>query len=267
MRKKNLKKNPKRYYTEEELVHFFGYLNRVQNLESCLRDYGYRLTRSRKQDKTNRPHFRVVNPNGSYSVGGNGLASSRQIFNWLFRKMKKGELQLYFQNEPESHKKLDSRHEFFISLYDVFGHNYHPRYVVTSYGYIINLDRSIIGTPAPYFLDTPPAGQGKNSYLQCPVLTLKGFSPVDVHRAVALAFCPNAKGKGVVHHIDDDKTNNYYVNLLWVTEQEHGELHRLLNQGDMNTYYRRVREIYEDNCDHQRCFADCGWFRTKEQVR
>lgn len=41
-----------------------------------------------------------------------------------------------------------------------------------------------------------------------------------IHRLVAEAYVPNPYNKPNVMHIDHDKVNNEYTNLIWVTEQE-----------------------------------------------
>jgi uncharacterized HNH endonuclease L245 len=41
-----------------------------------------------------------------------------------------------------------------------------------------------------------------------------------IHRLVAEYFIDNPYGYDVVHHIDNDKTNNHYTNLKWVTNKE-----------------------------------------------
>lgn len=44
------------------------------------------------------------------------------------------------------------------------------------------------------------------------------------HRAVAEYFIPNPKNLPIVHHKDGNKTNNFYLNLEWVSSKEHGEI-------------------------------------------
>lgn len=46
-----------------------------------------------------------------------------------------------------------------------------------------------------------------------------------VHKLVAMAFIPNPENKTEVHHIDFGKTN-IVTNLMWVTPEEHKELHK-----------------------------------------
>lgn len=45
-----------------------------------------------------------------------------------------------------------------------------------------------------------------------------------VHRLVAEAFLPKVKGKNIVHHIDNCKTNNCSNNLRWSTVKENSRL-------------------------------------------
>ena len=41
-----------------------------------------------------------------------------------------------------------------------------------------------------------------------------------VHRLAAIAFIPNPYNHPIVHHIDENKSNNVTSNLLWCTHQQ-----------------------------------------------
>lgn len=43
------------------------------------------------------------------------------------------------------------------------------------------------------------------------------------HRLVAEYFIPNPDNLPIVHHIDGNKTNNFYKNLQWVSTEKHSE--------------------------------------------
>lgn len=45
------------------------------------------------------------------------------------------------------------------------------------------------------------------------------FNFFAVHRLVALHFVDNPDNKPIVHHIDEDKWNNVFTNLKWVTHK------------------------------------------------
>ncbi len=78
----------------------------------------------------------------------------------------------------------------------------------------------------------------------------KGTQPL-VHQLVALLWCPNYLNKKEIHHIDLNRKNNVFDNLLWVTEKEHDEIHNLLKSvnNDINNpeYRKRIKEIQEAN--------------------
>ncbi len=53
-----------------------------------------------------------------------------------------------------------------------------------------------------------------------------------VHRLVAEAFIDNPDNKQFCHHKDRNRKNNRVDNLLWVSQQEHDEIHKDLEAAD-----------------------------------
>jgi len=47
---------------------------------------------------------------------------------------------------------------------------------------------------------------------------------------IAQIFVPHTPDQNIVHHFDNDPTNNSANNLMWVTEQEHKAAHRALKR-------------------------------------
>lgn len=84
-----------------------------------------------------------------------------------------------------------------------------------------------------------------------------------VQQLVAMMWCNNAKCKNIVHHIDGEKQNNNYKNLLCVDAEEHGKLHSLMDaiksyqkNGDVEkemitkkAYFDLVNSIEADNSE------------------
>lgn len=73
------------------------------------------------------------------------------------------------------------------------------------------------------------------------------FESVYIHSLVAYYFCKGWLVKDVIHHIDGNTLNNHADNLIWVTNKEHGELHKILKSGDNKAYKKRIREIQKEN--------------------
>jgi len=103
-----------------------------------------------------------------------------------------------------------------------------PRYMISNYGRVKSfigvekiLSQYTIGGYLVVKLSSTPTAQG--IYKQ---------KNIKVHRLVAQYFCEGFFGDKQVHHIDRDRTNNYYKNLLCVTKAEHAAIHKQLNSED-----------------------------------
>lgn len=103
-----------------------------------------------------------------------------------------------------------------------------PRYMISNYGRVKSfigvekiLQQYMIGGYLVVKLSNAPTAQGKYNQKN-----------VKVHRLVAEYFCKGFSGDKQVHHIDRDRTNNNYKNLLCVTKAEHAAIHKQLNSDD-----------------------------------
>ncbi len=118
-------------------------------------------------------------------------------------------------------------------------HRYMTRckYGVTNKGRIINLTLNHVLTPQTV----------DHKYKQTKIGKMLEL----VHAAVASQWCPNGKYKSTVHHIDGNRVNNNADNLIYVTDDEHTEAHRLLDiarkSGDWQEYNQYIKTINENN--------------------
>lgn len=94
-------------------------------------------------------------------------------------------------------------------------------------------------------------GYDGGDYSTLCLVTSTGHAQAQIHRLIALLFCPNRSAKSMVHHIDDNKTNNAAYNLVWVTDAEHKRLHTELKlaqeTGDFRSYNNDIRHIRASN--------------------
>ena len=79
----------------------------------------------------------------------------------------------------------------------------------------------------------------------------KNNNYVRVHRIVATAYCKNKKKKPYVNHIDENKKNNNYENLEWVTPKENNlwslaKKTYCYKDGKLIKIYNSVGETQED---------------------
>lgn len=103
-----------------------------------------------------------------------------------------------------------------------------PRYKVSNYGRVkscIGIDKILKPNRVHGYLivklSKAPSGKGK--YIQ------KCFK---IHRLVARCFCEGFAEDKQVHHIDRQRDNNYYKNLLCVTKAQHAAIHKQLKIDD-----------------------------------
>jgi hypothetical protein len=59
-----------------------------------------------------------------------------------------------------------------------------------------------------------------NGYLRVSLCSNGGYKRVRIHTLVALAFCKGYSNNLEVNHFDEDKKNNNYKNLEWLTHKE-----------------------------------------------
>lgn len=126
----------------------------------------------------------------------------------------------------------------------------HPQaqgYYVSQFGRVVSLKRK-----KAVLLGAFIGGQSDRQYLYY------GFSDRDtktigMHRAVADVFCPNFwKGADRLeaHHIDGNKLNNHYRNLILLPPILHAAIHKikkivLLKDGVMTEYKNPLDLVYE----------------------
>lgn len=119
----------------------------------------------------------------------------------------------FSQNENYKFLPTTSRINKFFGDPDKFKGN--SIFLVGDCGTIINA--STIRESKPYHTG--------NGHLQ---VYINGFQPT-VQSIVGLLFCDNKHHKRIFHHINGIKTDNRAINLVAVSDDEHGEAHRLMN--------------------------------------
>lgn len=93
-------------------------------------------------------------------------------------------------------------------------------YAIGNKGTVVNVNRMTI---------VKPNKAGNGHYQVRLDGLLESFQPT-VQSLVSLMWCCNAKRKTGTHHIDGNKLNNNYLNLLPVTDEEHRKAHKILSR-------------------------------------
>ena len=107
----------------------------------------------------------------------------------------------------------------------------HPRYSVSSFGFIRNDKTGRI-------LKSQPDGKG---YLKVKIPTPeKKVMNYTVHRLVANAFVPRVVGKELLDHVDRCRTNNRASNLRWCDKYENNR-----NRSIMSNNTTGVTGVYK----------------------
>lgn len=109
-------------------------------------------------------------------------------------------------------------------------------YMVSNYGRVYSLKQNKI---LKYSTVT-------SNYLEVKLKRNDGrFEHVKVHRLVAKMFIENPQSKPIVHHIDCNNQNNKADNLMWVTAEEHIEIHRQLREKAKQSQQQKEGDVDE----------------------
>ena len=111
---------------------------------------------------------------------------------------------------------------------EITTYNSDERYFISNYGYVYSLCRNV-----PIKLKTQYDQKGY-AYIS---ISYKGVSKnVRIHKLVADYFIynTNPKAKIEVHHIDLNKRNNHFSNLVHLTPEEHRKIHAELRKQTEN---------------------------------
>lgn len=99
---------------------------------------------------------------------------------------------------------------------------YEGFYEVSNLGNVRSLDRLLNGAVNKYFAPSKILKQSTiSSGYRCVKLSKNGVSRTHlVHRLVANCFCANRQPGFIVNHIDENKFNNGFENLEWVSRYD-----------------------------------------------
>lgn len=84
-----------------------------------------------------------------------------------------------------------------------------------------------------------------DGYLRLPLTKNGTKNTFKVHKLVAEAFVNNPQNKETVNHIDENKTNNFYKNLEWLSREENRN-YGSRNKRAANSCKKKIKVIYRD---------------------
>lgn len=127
-------------------------------------------------------------------------------------------------------------------------HPEHEGYYISQFGRVVSLKRK-----KAVLLGAFIGGQSDRQYLYYGFSLGADTKTIGSHRAVADVFCPNFWKKAErleAHHIDGNKLNNYYRNLILLPPILHAAIHKikkivLLKDGVMTEYKNPLDLVYE----------------------
>lgn len=130
---------------------------------------------------------------------------------------------------------------YYCDIFDSFVYEFAFMYLASDQGNIYNFSS---GCPVTIVDDET------RSYLRVALIKKENgkhiVRHVDIHRLVAYAFCPRRPDRNCIHHININAKDNRAKNLIWVTSQEHHELHNLY-KNNKSFYRKRIKEIQKEN--------------------
>ena len=147
--------------------------------------------------------------------------------------------------------------------------DYEGLYMVSNYGRVKSLNYRNTGIEKIL-----KAGKEKKGHMHVVIYKNGIKKQLNVHVLVAEAFLPNPYNKPIVHHIDENPDNNRVDNLMWVTEEQHRDLHcsKPINQFDLEgNFIRRWKSSHEIErklgIDQGVVLKCCkGWFYRKGKL-
>lgn len=110
----------------------------------------------------------------------------------------------------------------------------YSNYLISNYGRIYSFLNKAIKCKKKSLRKKHKRRKTKKLYLMTRLIDDNGVlsNSIYIHRLVALVFCPNSdpEHKTEVHHIDVNSLNNKANNLVWLTPEEHKEIHKKLRK-------------------------------------